>query len=451
MTSRQVDDSQNNSQSGSTQTTGSTVIEKEKPAEVQEVLPSEPQPPPQKPWQKVPKALGIILAIAILAGVGYGVYRLFFYHTEPEGLFLSGRIEGYETDIAAKTGGKVANVAVREGDDVKPGQLLVRLDDSDLQAQLQGTIARVRQAKEVLVSYRQQLPILQAQLQQANVTTHQAQQDSQGKVTQAVNALASNRADLAAALANLKLAQSQQKRYVALYTEGAVSADLADQYKNAAATAQAKVEAARQTMRAAVGTLTQAQATLSNTPIKAAAAVQIEKQIAQAQTQISIYEQALLDAKATQAQTQANLNYLVIKSPMTGNVITRDAEPGEVIAAGAPLLTLVNQDKLYLRGFVAEGQIGSVKLGQRSLVYLDSAPDRPLEATVTRIDPKASFTPANIYFQKDRVTQVFGVELTLKDAQGLAKQGMPSDGRILIPAASQKRVSVLLPNFLGFL
>ena len=455
MTSTQANDAQNstqnNTQNGSTQTTGSAVIAKEKPAEVQAAPPAEPQPPPQKPWQKVPKALQIILAIALLAGVGYGVYRLFFYHPAPEGLFLSGRIEGYETDIAAKTGGKVANVAVREGDEVKPGQLLVQLDDADLRAQLQGAIARVRQAKERLARYQQQLPILEAQLQQASLTTDQSQQDSQGRVTQAANALDSNRANLVEALANLTLAQSQQKRYVALAAQGAVSTDVADQYNAAAATAQAKVEAARQTVRSAEGTLKQAQATSSNAPIKAAAALQVEKQIAQAQTDISVYAQAVQDAEATQAQTQANLNYLVIKSPMVGTVITRNAEPGEVIAAGAPLLTLVNQDRLYLRGFVPEGQIGGVKLGQRSLVYLDSAPDRPLEATVTRIDPKASFTPANIYFQKDRVTQVFGVELTLKDAQGLAKQGMPADGRIFTPAAPQKQSSLLLPNFLSFL
>jgi HlyD family secretion protein len=104
-----------------------------------------------------------------------------------------------------------------------------------------------------------------------------------------------------------------------------------------------------------------------------------------------------------------------------------------VVAAGAPLLTLVNLDNLYLRGFIPEGQIGQVKLGQPARVYLDSFPNQPLAATVTRVDPKASFTPENTYFKKDRVTQVFGVELTLKNPQGLAKPGMPADGRILIP------------------
>lgn len=124
---------------------------------------------------------------------------------------------------------------------------------------------------------------------------------------------------------------------------------------------------------------------------------------------------------------------------MSGNVITRDAEPGEVIAAGAPLLTLVNLNNLYLRGFIPEGQIGMVRVGQPGLVYLDTFGDRPLQATVTRVDPKASFTPENTYFKKDRVTQVFGVELTLKNAQGFAKPGMPADGIIIIPQNNDKR------------
>ena len=80
-----------------------------------------------------------------------------------------------------------------------------------------------------------------------------------------------------------------------------------------------------------------------------------------------------------------------------------------------------------------------VRVGQPGLVYLDTFPDRPLQATVTRVDPKASFTPENTYFKKDRVTQVFGVELTLKNPQGFAKPGMPADGRILVPETAQKR------------
>jgi len=403
-----------------------------------EEKPSAPQPPPKKP-RGIPKLVRLLAAIALLAGVGYGVYRLFFYQPEPDGLFLSGRIEGYETDVSAKTGGQIAEVAVREGDLVKPGQLLVRIDDADLRAQLQGGEARIRAAQERLERTRQQLPILQAQLEQANLTTQQATQESQGRVLEAKNALAAARAQLVEAQANLKLAQAEQRRTRELFAQGVVSAQQRDQDDAQAEAASARVVAARQQVQSAQGTLTQAQATLSNPPIRAAAALQIQKQIAQARTDVSVAQQEVRDTQAARAQIQANLNYLVINSPMAGNVITRSVEPGEVVAAGAPLLTIVNLDQLYLRGFIPAGQIGLVQLGQQAQVYLDTFPNQPLAATVTRVDSKASFTPENIYFKKDRVTQVFGVELSLKNPQGLAKPGMPADGRILVPEAVEGR------------
>jgi HlyD family secretion protein len=80
---------------------------------------------------------------------------------------------------------------------------------------------------------------------------------------------------------------------------------------------------------------------------------------------------------------------------------------------------------------VTEGDIGRVKLGQAARIYLDSSPNQPLEAVVSRIDPEAAFTPENTYFREDRVKQVVGVKLMLKDPQGYAKPGMPADGEIL--------------------
>ena len=101
-------------------------------------------------------------------------------------------------------------------------------------------------------------------------------------------------------------------------------------------------------------------------------------------------------------------------------------------SAGTPILTVVNLSKVYLRGYIPEGQIGRVTLGQAARVFLDSAPQQPLDAYVQRIDPEATFTPENTYFQNDRVKQVVGVKLGLKSGFGLAKPGMPADGEILV-------------------
>ena len=412
-------------------------------ASKQQVLPKPPEQTAQSPplRRKIPKPVVFLGIIALLAGVGYSGYRLFFYQPEPPGLFLSGRIEGYETDVSAKTGGQIAQVAVREGAVVQPQQFLVQIDDADLKAQLQGAKARVQAAQERLARTRQQLPILQAQLEQANLTTQQATEESRGRVLEAENAVAAANAQLVEAQTNFKLAQAEQRRTRELYAQGVVSAQQRDRDDAQAEAAQAQVAAARQQMQSAQGTLMQAQATLRNPPIRAAAALQIEKQIAQAQTDIAVAQQEVRDAQAAEAEIVANLNYLAINSPMAGNVITRSVEPGEVVAAGAPLITLVDLNNLYLRGFIPAGDIGAVKVGQAARVYLDSFPQQPLAATVTRIDPQASFTPENVYFQQDRVKQVFGVELTLDNPQGLAKPGMPADGRILVPEAQPEPVA----------
>jgi membrane fusion protein YbhG len=97
-----------------------------------------------------------------------------------------------------------------------------------------------------------------------------------------------------------------------------------------------------------------------------------------------------------------------------------------------PVLTLVNLGEVYLRGFVPEGEIGRVRVGQPARVYLDSAPGTPIDALVMRIDPEASFTPENTYFRSDRVKQVVGVKLRVRGAVGFAKPGMPADGEILV-------------------
>jgi multidrug efflux pump subunit AcrA (membrane-fusion protein) len=107
----------------------------------------------------------------------------------------------------------------------------------------------------------------------------------------------------------------------------------------------------------------------------------------------------------------ANRKDLTVTAPFDGTVVTRTAEPGEVVQAGTAIVTLLDLSKVYLRGFVPEGQIGKVKVGQAARVFLDSNPKSRSMPMVQRIDPQATFTPENTYFRDDRVKQVVGVKL----------------------------------------
>ena len=158
----------------------------------------------------------------------------------------------------------------------------------------------------------------------------------------------------------------------------------------------------------------------------------MRQQIQQQKAEIANAAASTQQARFQLAEAEDNRKDLIVTAPFSGTVLTRTAEPGEVVQAGTPVVTLLDLGKVYLRGFIPEGEIGKVKIGQPARVFLDSAPDKSIDAYVMRIDPQATFTPENTYFRDDRVKQVVGAKLQLKGAIGFAKPGMPADGEILV-------------------
>jgi len=192
------------------------------------------------------------------------------------------------------------------------------------------------------------------------------------------------------------------------------------------------VRSARKQVAAAEAGVRVAKAQLENPRIRAAEKATLASQLNELKAQIKAAESDVVAAKATLDRTDADLADLEIRAPADGTVVTRAAEPGRVVSAGSTILTIVDLSKLYLRGFVPEGQIGLVKIGQPAAVMLDSAPKTEIPAEVMRIDPQSMFTPENTYFQEDRVKQVVGLKIRLKGGVGAAKLGMPADGFVRV-------------------
>src|SRR5262249_10839197 len=155
------------------------------------------------------------------------------------------------------------------------------------------------------------------------------------------------------------------------------------------------VTAAKRRVEAARGGLLVAKANLSNPKIRASQAGANRKQILQQEKEVASATAKLQQARAQLAEAQANRKDLIITAPFAGTVTTRTADPVDVVSAGTAIVTLLDLSKVYLRGFVPEGQIGHVKLDQSARVYLDSNPNQPIDAYVSRIDPEATFTPEN--------------------------------------------------------
>ncbi len=323
----------------------------------------------------------VVAAIAVAVAI---LWHVIFPSALPNNVItLSGRIEGDDSAVAPNIGGRVVTVTVREGDDVRTGDVIATLSAAQVRARETQARAAVAAAQARAQAARDQITFLDTQLAAAE-------------------------ADLSQSQAAYSLAAFNRNSDVALYRTGDVP---------------------QQQERAAISLADQASATVA---LRAAQVDGVRRQIAEQRAAVASALADTRQAEGQLAEARANRRDLIVRAPFSGTIITRVVEPGEVIAAGMPVVTLLNLNNVYLRGFIPEGEIGRVKIGQRARVYLDSNPNQPLDAYVLRIDPQATFTPENTYFRNDRVKQVFGVKLALRSGFGFAKPGMPADGEILI-------------------
>lgn len=410
--------------------------------------PKKSSPSDPKVGHGPPKPLIAIAVLGVLVAAGFFGYKQYAGKSESADngvLKVSGRIEGYETNVGPKIGGRVDFIAYREGDTVKKGELLVKISDDDIQAQLRSAQAKKQRAKDLADQASYQINVVNSQIEEANLRVTQSAEDMRAQidqadanVSQAEAKVSESEAQVTQAQSDLKLANIRKQRYAFLASKGAVTLDENDQANTTAATAAAVVsaktsalDASRKQLKVAKAALAQAKSTRLNPSMRRAQVSALTEQLAQAKYQVKSALQEVKSAQADQDQINANIAYLNIRSPISGVVTARVVEPGVVAVPGQTLLSLIDLDTVYLRGYVPEGRIGSVRVGQRARVFLDSAPDKPLEGQVIQVDPEASFTPENIYFKDDRVKQVFGIKIGIKQPDRFAKPGMPADAEIL--------------------
>jgi HlyD family secretion protein len=404
------------------------------------------EPPPEQarrsPWNRLKQAVGprlrrlviVLFLLVALAAAAFLIWKLFFAKRGvPENVVtLSGRIEGDDSAVSPLTTGRILEMRFREGDSVNAGETIAILDFEQLRERENQALAALRQAEAKARSARDQIAVLTQQLRENQLQMEQAKIDAQGRVQQAREDMAAALADLADQEAAYQLALFDRDAYARLARTGAVSERQGREAASKASQQAAAVAAAKRRYEAACGALETAKANLVNPLIRGAGAEGVRKQITQQQAEIAAAKAGADEARAQLREAEENRRDLIVVAPFDGTITTRSAEPGEVVTAGTPVVTMLDLTKVYLRGFIPIGVIGRVKVGQPARVYLDSDPDRPLEAYVSRIDPEATFTPENIYFRDERVKQVVGVKLQLKAGFGFAKPGMPADGEILV-------------------
>jgi HlyD family secretion protein len=318
----------------------------------------------------------------------------------PDGLLLtSGRIEGDEIVIAPKIAGRVVKVLKDRGDPVVTGELLVHLSSDQIQAQLDRTHGQERYWRD--------------RVQQAEIDLDYTARQVPTDIAAAGARVASAQARIQEAEAILSRNHQDFQRYQSLLQRQVVPQQKLDD-------ATANFRAADANKAALTRELAQAQAQLRKAHL-------LPRTIALKRAELHSVQASLAAAQAAVREAQANLDDTVIYAPANGVILTRQIEPGEVVNPGTPLFTLVDLNQLYLKGFINEPDIGKIRLGQEARIFVDAFPDKPFPAKVSRVSPRAEFTPKYVETREERVKMVFAVELRADNTQGFLKPGMPGE------------------------
>jgi len=427
-------------------------------------------------------------AVAVIGAAGLGYVWWSTRPGLPEGLLqANGRIEGDRVAVSAKFAGRIQRLLAREGDRVAPNDVLVVLDDaqaaarlSQAQAGLEQAQARIRQADAAVSEADTSLTRTVASIDQARAQREQAHHalvSAEARSESARTALAVFRrevavaiataeagvAQTAAAAARAQAAEEQSRRDVVRYRwlteqellepQRAEQAELAwvaarsDALTAMSAFAQAqerlkdaqlgpdRIRAREDELRALDAQRSQEQAavTYADVALEQAqlATSQARAVLEQARAGLRLAHAARDQAAAAVVEAASVRDDLTIVAPTAGVVITRIVDVGEVVGAGAPLLEIVDLDRLYLNVFVAEIEIGKIRLGLPARVHVDAWPSEPHPATVRYIASRAEFTPKEVQTADERVKLVYAVKLYLdRNPEHRLTPGLPADAVI---------------------
>ncbi len=394
-----------------------------------------------------------LVVILSLAAVAYWQWSANQPRALAGSIVASGSIEAEQTTMAAELAGRLRDLLADEGAAVKQGDVLARLDDSLLAAQIAQSQAAVATAQANLDQVK--AGARPEEIAAARATLAQAIAGREGAKRAGENAKRAreNPQELNARLDGARTQLSITKSQVIQAQAAAESARVQrDHYPDQDVYAK-QVVAAEEGVRVAEANVLKAQAGVDSllemlaNPLAAQAQVDAADAAYQVAAAIAEAAQARLDAliagptpeqvavaQAAVKQAEAALNILLVqrdkmtvRSPLDGLVTGRALRPGELAAPGAPILTIADLSKVRLTVYIAEDQIGRVRLGQKVQVTVDSFPGRTFPGEVSYISPRAEFTPKNVQTQKERVNTVFGVRIRLSNAEMLLKPGMPAD------------------------
>jgi len=301
---------------------------------------------------------------------------------------LNGRLEAPLVDLAPKVAGRVISIAVKEGERVKAGDLLIRLDLGD-------TALAVERDRHGVESAR-------ARLQDLAVGSRQAE-------------VAGAEAEVTDKKAAVDLAQRELQRQEFLLSKQVGAERDYDRAKTELDRAQASVRISEEKL------------TLTREGFRSWQTAQARSEVDRAQSQL---RQSEIVARESE-----------IRAPADGIVMHRMVEPGQLLAAGQTGMTLALTSRLYVRTVVPETKLGLVRHGLAARVTVGAFPGESFEARVSEIAPDAEYTPKAVETKSERINLVYGAKVDL--AEGWAARLVPGQpAEIMVQVGGPERAAL---------
>jgi HlyD family secretion protein len=329
----------------------------------------------------------LILILILAAAVGLLLYLLERDKREGEEFIkVSGNIEATEVNVGFKIPGRIVSRPVEEGDWIEKGKVIATLDDEDLRQ-------RVDVARSTLNSAQARLDKLLAgsrpeEVREAEAALHQAQFDLENK-------------------------QASYERMKALLERHVIPKETFDNSEAGFRIAKASVQRAMENYKL-----------VKEGPRK--------EDIEDARAQL---EQARASLKLAETQ----LGYAVLYAPLSGVVLVKSGEVGEVVNPGTSVITMADVGNVWLKAYIPETELSRVKWGQEALVTTDLQPRKEYKGRISFISSQAEFTPKQIQTEKERVTLVYRIKIDISNPGRELKPGMPADGKILLSSPSTNK------------
>jgi HlyD family secretion protein len=322
----------------------------------------------------------IPIFILLIAAVAAGVYFYPRFTKKPvpaNEITLSGNIEAHESLVSFKVQGRIVKLPVEEGQQVTQGAFLAQLEDADLKQKVR--------IDEAAVSVRESdLSLTLAGTREQEIrASHQAVMDAQ---------------------ADLDEKKLDNQRAFELYAKDEISTQDRDLAATALKRSEANYKAAEQRYNEAVE--------------------------GSRKEDVAIARANLNQADADLGLSRINLTYTTLRAPSTGVITVRQAELGEVVSPGSPVVTLADLDHIWLRAYIAETDLGRIHWGQDAIITTDTYPGKQYHGRISFISPDAEFTPKSVQTYKERVTLVYRIKIDIDNPNHELKPGMPADARL---------------------